>query len=333
MTTARAGAGRLTVGLVLALSGALALSACSTPATEEESPTADAGGAFEGTVQVGMIPVGEFASAYVALDQGFFEEEGLDVEMQVIQNAASIAPSVLNGQLQFGTAASSPFLSAVGKGLPLVAVANGSSVPDTPEQDPFGVIVAPDSGIEDLTDLAGKTVAVNALGSGSHVTTVAAIAKAGADHTKTTFVAMPFPDMLAALERGTIDAAKVVEPFLVQGLEAGMVAIANPLTATLESGTYSLFFTSREFAEQHPDVVEKFRKAVDRASLAAAEDHSLVGDALAKHANLDPALFAKMRSPIYTDQLDVDALQTTADLMVEYGFLEEPLDVSQAVIQ
>lgn len=322
------------LALATGIGAALVLTGCSGGGSTDEAAPSEDGSSSVSTITVGMIPVTEFASVYVAVDQGFFEEEGLDVETQIIQNAASIAPSVINGQLQFGTAASSPFLSAVDQGLPLIGVANGSSVPTDESQDPFAVVVSADSDIEGPLDLAGKTVAVNALGSGSHVTTVAAIEQAGGDHTETTFVAMPFPDMLAALERGNIDAAKVVEPFVIQAVESGARVISSPLTQTLQpEGTYSLFFTSNDFAAENPDIVEKFKRAVDKASRAAAEDRSLVGIALENHANLAPDLFEKMNTPVYTDDLNTDALQHTADLMTQYGFLNQELDVSKAIWQ
>src|SRR5699024_9119003 len=64
------------------------------------------------SVRVGVIPTASFAPLYIAMEKGYFDEYGIEVEPQVVQNAAAVAPSVLNGQLQFGTAAASPFLSA-----------------------------------------------------------------------------------------------------------------------------------------------------------------------------------------------------------------------------
>jgi len=310
-----------------AAAAALLLTGCATtPGGSTEAP-----GSESMTISVGVIPVAEFAPIFIAQDEGYFADEGLIVETQIIQNAASIAPSVINGQLQFGTAAAAPFLSAVSQSLPLTAVANGSSVSADAATDPSAILVMPDRGIERPADLVGTTVGVNALGSISHVTAAADVDLDGGDHTAVTFVAMPFPDMIAALERGTIDAAVVVEPFQVQGVEAGAVVLSHPSSDTLVPGTFTVLFTSQQYAAEHPDVVERFQRAVDKASLAAAEDPTLVATVLEEHFSFDPALFEQMRIPTYSAELSTEALQHLADLMVELGFMENSIVASDVV--
>lgn len=316
--------------LLAILLGSLLLTSCAASDGGQHGSTPPTEGKLT-TVNVGIIPVAEFAPVYIAQDEGYFEAEGLDVKTQVIQNAASIAPSVLNGQLQFGTAAAFPFLSAMAKGLPLTAVANASSVSPDADEDPSAILVMPDRGFKSTADLAGKIVAVNALGSASHVTAAANIEQDGGDHTKTTFVAMPFPDMIAALERGTIDAAVVVEPFQVQGVENGAVVLSHPNSKTLTPGTFTVVFASQQFAAKNPDTVAKFQRAMNKASLAAAKDPSVVAKVLEKHLNLDPGLFDRMRVPLYSDDLSTKSLQHMADLMVDLGFMEKTIDASKSV--
>ena len=95
---------------VLAAGAALLLTGCGgSPAS---SPTTNAEGLT--TVKVGMIPVVENAPIYIGMDEGFFKEEGIDLQVQVIQNAATMVPSMLNGQLDIGTSALPPFFDGIG---------------------------------------------------------------------------------------------------------------------------------------------------------------------------------------------------------------------------
>ncbi|MCQ9165179.1 MULTISPECIES: ABC transporter substrate-binding protein [unclassified Arthrobacter] len=283
-------------------------------------------------IKVGVIPVADFAPVYIAQEEGYFKDEGLNVQTQVMQNAAAIAPSVINGQLQFGTAAITPFLAAVQKGLPLKAVANGSSIAANPALDPSALVVAKGSTIKGPRDLEGHTVAVNALGSIVHVVAAAAIKKDGGDPSKVTFVAMPFPDMIPALHRGAIDAASLVEPFQVKAVATGARVIAHPYSASLTpDGTFTVIFTAGPFAEKNPETVKKFQRAMDRASLLAASHPEKVGQVLAKYGKLPPEVFAKMRVPMYTDKMSIPAIENTAKLMQELGFLPGPVDVKGAV--
>lgn len=286
-------------------------------------------------IKVGVIPVADFAPVYIAVEEGYFADEGLNVKTQVMQNAAAIAPSVINGQLQFGTAAVPPFLAAVQRGLPLTAIANGSSNTADPNQDPSALVAAPGSNITRPKELEGRTVAVNALSSLPHVTTAAAIKADGGDPAKVTFVAMPFPDMLPALERSAVDAAALVEPFYARALAddgPGGKLLANPNSAVLTpNGTFTLIFTAQPFIEKNPEIVEKFVRAVDRASVEAARDPKKVGAVLAKYGKLPPEVFAEIRIPMYSDKLDTAALVNTGELMHRLGFLPGSVDVESAV--
>ncbi len=325
----------LTALTASALSIATLLTACSP--SSDEAPTTSAAAAAGSSdltqVDISFAPVADFAPVYIAIEKGFFEEEGLDVQTQTGQNAAAVVPAVLNGHLHFAGSAVPPFLTAVDQGLPIVAVANASSVSPDGDSDPSGIAVPADSDVESAKDLEGHTVAVNQLGSLSHITAAAAINADGGDHTKATFVAMPFPDMVAALERGNIDAAAVLEPFQARAVASGARIISRPNSATLEPlGTAVIFFASGKFADENPDLVAAFRRALDKGSLAAAEDPELVGAVLQEYTNLDPELFQQMSLPHYTDELSPEALQHAADLMVDLGFLDNAVDAQSAVI-
>src|SRR6476620_5971054 len=76
---------------------------------------AGSGSTSSDEVTVGVIPGSNAAMLYVAQDKGYFKEQGLNVRFEVQQNAAAIVPSVLNGQLSLGTAATTPVVVATSK--------------------------------------------------------------------------------------------------------------------------------------------------------------------------------------------------------------------------
>ncbi|GAC60932.1 hypothetical protein GSI01S_13_01150 [Gordonia sihwensis NBRC 108236] len=85
------------------------------------------------------------------------------------------------------------------------------------------------------------------------------------------------------------------------------------------------------FAETNPELVKAFVRAVNRADLVAAKDPAAVGAVLEKYGKLPPQVFAKMRLPVYTDQISADALQGTADLMNHLGFTSKPVDTKEMI--
>lgn len=305
---------------------ALSLAGCGGSAPNEAKPVTS------GPIKVGVIPVADFAPVYVAFEEGYFSDAGLDVEIQVIQNAASIAPSVLNGQLQFGASAVTPFLAAAQKGLPIKAVANAADVATSKESDVSALVVAKGSGITRPSELENKTVAVNALSSIVHVVAAKVIKDDGGDPSKVTFVAMPFPDMMTALEQGRIDAASVVEPFATIAESNGGTAIARPYTDSFTKGTTSsLFFSSNAYLEKNPEIAAKFSAALAKGSKAASERPELVREVLVKYGKLDPAIASKTSLPGYGENVDPEALAHIATVMQDLGFLPGPVDAAKLI--
>lgn len=312
----------------------LLLAACAAePASTQANPaqTAAGGGssaaAPAATIKVGVLPVADFAPVYIAQDKGYFEAEGLKVETQVMQNAAAIAPSVMNGQLQFGVGAVTPLIAAVEKGLPLKAVANMADTAKDADTDPSALLAGADSGIASPKDLEGKKIAVNGIGAIPHIAAAQAIADDGGDPSKATFVAMPFPDMMPALQQGHIDAAAVVEPFATMGEGQGAKVIGHPYTAAFRKGeTMAVAFSSATYLEQNKDVAERFVRALEKASADAASDPAEVRKVLVEHAGMKADVVERIKLPGYGPKLSAEAITDAATVMNKVGLLGAPLD-------
>jgi len=319
-----------------AIAAALLLAGCtsSTPAAEPAADGAPATGAPEVTeIAAGVIPTSDAATIYLAQDLGFFEDEGLTVSMEVMQNAAAIVPGVMNGQIQFGSAALSPLISAVSEGLPLVAVANGGDVAMDADADQSSLVVTAASGITSPDQLDGKVVAVNALQAMGELVARQVIDDAGGDATSVTFVALPFPDMAAAVERGDADAALLVEPFTSGAIAAGLVSIASPFHDVLVPGeTSAVYFTSAQFIQEAPNTVAAFTRALDRAAEEAAADPQLIRDVLIKYGKVDPAVAAAINLPGYSAGVSEKAVDRFIEVMVGQGFLTDTVPTAADII-
>lgn len=322
----------LTITSVLAIT--LALGACSVGGgnTAPSKSTGGAGGDTT-TVTVGMIPTASFAPIYVAQEKGYFADEGLKVDVKVVSNAASIVPSVLNGQMQFGTAATPPFLVAVSKGLPIEGVVNSAGTASSQDKDTGCIMVRSDSLVKDLKDLVGKNVATNQLGSLPHVAATAILTENGVDAKAVGFAPMPFPDMLGALKQDRVDALLIVEPFMTQGLKSGGVTCMSALyTRVYEPGTTdTLVLSSKDYIASHPKVVDGFANAIKKANKLVANDPQVLRDALVKYSHMDQEVANAVHLSEYTTSFDVKGMQKMADQMVSDGFLKTKIDVSSVL--
>ncbi|GGG61488.1 hypothetical protein GCM10011374_25650 [Kocuria dechangensis] len=312
----------------LALVGLLGLSGCgvgkgSAVALEADDP-----------VKIGVLPVADCAPIYVALEKGYFEDEGIEVQTQTMQNAAAVAPSVINGQLQYGCGAITPILMAAEKGLPIKVAANLADVAEQADEDVSALLVPATSAVQRPRELEGKTVGVNGLGSILHVTAAAAIKADGGDPSKVTFVAMSFPDLVSSLKDGRIEAASVVEPFVGMGMSNGAVAIERPYHRTLVAGeTMSVLFTADPFVHSNPEVVEKVRRAIERASITAGKDPQVVRDVLVEYGGMKPEVAERMGQPPYSVGADEEAISHASRTMVDLGFMKELITGDDIVLK
>lgn len=292
----------------------------------------EAGGTEASTVKVGVIPVADFAPLYVAQDQGIFDKHGVSVDLTTMQNAADIAPAVMNGQLQVGTTANVPFLTARSKGLPIVALTGSTETSGDPAKDYCGVFVSKGSGIEHARDLAGKTVATNALKAVLELVVSKAVKDDGGDPAAVQFVAMPFPNMVPALDKANVDAITVCEPFFSAAQNAGARLLFYPYTDALPRATsLSFLFTSKAWLDKSAGTAEKFAAAMDEANQYATEHPEAVRKAMVEHFGMDSKAAQNMRLPIYQSEVKPESLEVAAELMVEFGFIDKTPDPQGSV--
>src|SRR5699024_1598359 len=108
------------------------------------------------------------------------------------------------------------------QGLPIQNIATAAQTTGSADEDLADDMIATDSGIESVTDLEGKTLSVNTLNNIFDSVISSGLEQEGGDPEQVEFVEMAFPDMVAQLEAGNVDAISAVDPFAVMGDEAGL---------------------------------------------------------------------------------------------------------------
>jgi ABC-type nitrate/sulfonate/bicarbonate transport system substrate-binding protein len=170
---------------------------------------------------------------YVAQDRGYFAEQGLDVEFADINTSQGSLPPLAAGQLDVGVGSMSPGLfNAIARGIEVKLVATkGGGPPDA--NSPFAgsnalVVAAPvaaSGAIRDYPDLRGKRISLPDRGSTMEMTLARALTLGGLTIDDVDLKLMPFPDTLAALANGSVDAAVQLEPYIAQGQALGILMI------------------------------------------------------------------------------------------------------------
>jgi NitT/TauT family transport system substrate-binding protein len=297
--------------------------------SDDAGGTGAEGGEGGGTQQVtaGVIPIVDVAPIYLGVQQGFFEECGLEVSLESGQGGAAIVPGVVSGEFAFGFSNVTSLLLAADQGLPLQVVVNG--VASTGEQgNDYGAVVAlPDSGIQGPADLAGKRVAVNTLNNIGTTTVNESVRQAGGGPSTVQYVELPFPDMAAALQQGNVDAIWVVEPFVTAATAAGAQIVASNFVDTADDLTVAAYFTGRQYAAENPEAVECFAQGMEQALSYAQDNPDAVRDVLSMYTQIPPEVAETMVLPQFPTEINEDSVQTLADLAVQDGLIDEVPDL------
>ncbi|GAB3161929.1 hypothetical protein GCM10027059_13330 [Myceligenerans halotolerans] len=301
-----------------------ALTACGEPAGDADA-TEETGGTT--SVTVGVIPIVDVAPIYLGIEQGFFDDEGLDVTLETAQGGAAIVPAVVSGQYQFGFSNSTSLVLATANGLALQAVTAGVATTGADGADFGGVVVPADSDIRSAADLEGATIAVNTLNNINTATIGKVVRDAGADPSTITFTELGFPDIVPAIEQGDVDAGQVVEPFLATAESRGMRQVVSNYAAADPDLTIAMYFTSDEFAAESAGTVERFTAAMNE-SLAYADSHpEEVRDVLGTYTDMDAETLAALTLPKWPTEIDADSVSLLADLAVTDGAIDAAPDL------
>ncbi len=334
--------GRSLLALLSIVAAGAALAGCSSgssaPGTTAGSPaaSASAGGSPAGAadpatgdhvaITIGVSPSTASAAAYLA-QQKDFADQGLDVTMATIQSGAEAIPRLLNGELAFALGDAAGTITAASNGVGIAATGVATVSPSDPAKD-YSSIVASNPDLKGPADLAGHTVAVNQLNGIAELTAKAAIDKQGGDSSTVQFVELPFPQMNDAVTAGRVDAALVVEPFLSAAKAAGMHVVLAPQAYAVAGLPSTIFVASQAYANQNPDVVARFNKAMGQAAARANADPAAARQIAGTYTQIPAATLNAITLPIYAENAgEVQGLRQLLDLMNKYSVLEQQPDM------
>jgi NitT/TauT family transport system substrate-binding protein len=287
------------------------------------------GGGSSGPTTLAVQETAGVPSAFVAfgIAKGFFDKQNLKIQLQPSQGGATAVPSLVSGKIQVAGSNVVSLLIAASKGLPIQAVAPGTSAHDAGQKDFGALMVAKGSDVRDVKDLAGKTVAVNTLHNIAEVVVKASLEKAGVNPNQVKLREIDFPEMGAALSKGDVDAAFLIEPFVTTARSEGDRIIDYSYVTTepkLQVGAYAV---SRKFAKENPDAVKRYRAAVSETATYLMAHQDEFRTFLSERAKTPAKLAKSMELPTFTTALNTASMQKTAALVRKYGLVQDDVKV------
>jgi NitT/TauT family transport system substrate-binding protein len=295
-------------------------------------------------VKVGVLGLLTEAGIYIALEKGYFREEGLEIETVPFARAAEQMVPLGTGELHFGVGAPDASLfNSVARGVEIKLVSpNGVSNDDETagwlavRQDLI------DSGrYREPKDLKGMRIAQS--GNFSIATIRLERILNGADLTPddVEVTQVPYPDMVAALSNKALEAAVLAEPFVTAGQSRGVASPVVRLAEVFPGVILQALILSPVFAKDQPEAARRFvtahlrgQRDYYRAFIKNEASRDDLVPILTKHTNIkDPGLYAVMGThgvdPNGTiDEAVLDELQ---GYYLRYGTQQQRVDSARAV--
>lgn len=237
--------------VLLMLGLAISLMGCGSP-----NSTQEAGGLRTIKLPMGYIPNIQYAPFYVAVEKGYFAEEGILIEFDYSFETDGVALTGA-GELPFAVASGEQVLLARSQGLPVVYAFAWY------QQFPISVISAPELNINEPADLRGKKIGLPGLFGANYIAAQALLFSAGVDPSEVTFDAIGF-NQVEAYASGNSDVVvgyTANEPIVLasQGFELNELRVADYAQLTANG-----IITNETTIANEPDLVRGMARALAR---------------------------------------------------------------------
>jgi len=229
----------------------IVLSGCSGAASPTPTPTAPA---TKVTLAMGYIPNVQFAPFYVAVNQGYFADENLEIDFDYGMET-DLLNLVGTDALQFAVASGDQVILARGQGLPVVYVMTYF------QRFPVAVVSLEDVPLESPEDLMGRTVGIPGLWGASYIGWLALLDAAGIDGGEVTLESIGYTQV-ASLTEDQVDAAVVYaanEPVQLRqaGYEPHVIYVADYVNLVSNG-----IITNEKTIAERPELVAGLVRAV-----------------------------------------------------------------------
>jgi ABC-type nitrate/sulfonate/bicarbonate transport system substrate-binding protein len=266
-------------------------------------------------VTVAAIP------AYVALERGYWAEQGLEVDARMFSAGRLALDALLAKNAQVMSVSETPLVHAILQGNKIFIVATVTAHKEAK------LIVRTDHGIRGPADLRGKKIATLP-GTNSDFLMYRFLEVNGISPRDVKITNMAPPEMVTALVGGDIDAYFAWEPHIYYARERLPVSTAVYPPGNLYAGRHCVAM-NQDFVAQHPEVVTKLIRGFIQAERYVAEHPAEARAIVAKRTGMDDAalrgLWPEYRVAVQFDRGFVGILDDEAQWVRRVQGTAEPI--------
>ncbi len=264
---------------------ALALASCASPATQMATPEPV-------KLKVSVLPFISYAPFFIALEEGFFAEQGIEVEFLRIEATSEAMPALASGEIDVAAGFYDvSTLNAIAQGGKIKYVSDKGYL--DAQSCAFATWVVRqdilDSGtLDDLNNLKGMKIALTPASSAEYALYLL-LEEADLSEEDVEVLNIPVPNRHEGLGNGSIDIAATGEPWVVRAINAGYGNIWRPWNEYMPNFQFSIIMYGPNLLEKNPDAGRRFMiaylKAVRQYNQGKTERNVEI---IAKHTQMQP---------------------------------------------
>jgi len=260
---------------------------------------------------------------FVALDQGWYEEAGLEVETPEFENGMQEMLGFSSGEVDVGYLGVAPALVQFLNAQIHITVVAGVN------QEGSGIIVGANSEIQSVADLAGKKFAIPGIGTVQHFLALMALEQHGlsrSDLYEANFIETSVINMEPALQKGGanegIDAFLAWEPFNAKAVDNGIGRYLIRSGEIWPDHPCCVVSARTEFLEAHPEIVQKIVNIHARTTNWIREHPSEAVSIFRKYADLSQdAVELAMENIDYIKAPNINEIKQYLEKLIDYGII------------
>lgn len=303
-----------------------------TQQTEGADSTDEIQSNSEGTVlRIGAQPFPLYSSVYVAKELGFLEEEldavGATYEWTEFNSGPLVNEAVAAKTQDIGFMADMPAIIAKSSGQDIQIISNVAY-----GEKALALLVAADSKISSVQELEGKKVAYVTGSYAQHLLSLL-LDEAGLSFDDIQSVNLPASDQPSALESGQVDAIVVWEQYISLLENDGVGKVIADGTGIKRGNMVTYAVT--DYAGAHPEVIEAYIKACQRASEYIDENAREAAEAIAEDFGVNVDIMEKILEKFFFDpnlsEMDIEGIAKVKYYLLEEGIIENDIDIDSFI--
>jgi NitT/TauT family transport system substrate-binding protein len=223
-------------------------------------------------VSVGVLRFVSSGPLFLAVERGYFREQGIDVDLKYFEAAQPIAVAAVSGDVDYGlTAFTGGFYNLAGQGQLKIIAAQSKEAKGFEGNAILVSNAAWEKGFRTIADFPGKSLAITQVGSSFHYQ-IGQLARAGGFDLKSVSIRplQSLPNMVAALKGAQVDAV-IIAPHLARPLVAAGEAKLIGWYSDYDEYQFGGLFTASATALQKRELTQRFVRAYQKGAADYAQ--------------------------------------------------------------